>query len=385
VLKVKIESIVTQFFGRVLGLTLLVCFILPVTVFGQTAGRIQGGAATSSGSGARGQGGEGRGVGRVGPEVVMYADEDYKLGPSDVIEVIVEDAPELSISYQINSSGNIPLRFLGTTPVEGKTTDEVAKLIADGLRTRYLKDPKVYVTVKAYNSRTFFIQGAVKSPGVYVVTGRPSLFRLITIAGGLQENHGSTAYIFREVKPKPEKLETGGQAKAEGSNAALKEIVDNAKGNDKSLEIEGEPDYELMTANIGGILRGRLNNNIIVEPSDVVYIPPADVFYVAGEVRAPGQYQLKQGITLRQAISLAQGAPFKAKLDKGIIFREDPVTGKFTEVSVDIAAVMNGKKEDMPILPNDVIYVPNSAFKSVSAAFLMALGTGAAYRIPIGR
>jgi polysaccharide export outer membrane protein len=164
----------------------------------------------------------------------------------------------------------------------------------------------------------------------------------------------------------------------------LKEIVDNAKGNDKSLEIEGEPDYELMTANIGGILRGRLNNNIIVEPSDVVYIPPADVFYVAGEVRAPGQYQLKQGITLRQAISLAQGAPFKAKLDKGIIFREDPVTGKFTELPVDIASVMSGKKDDMPILPNDVIYVPNSAFKSVSAAFLMALGTGAAYRIPIG-
>jgi polysaccharide export outer membrane protein len=375
---------------------LLVCFTLSAPVLGQTAGRVQGGAATSGGSGVSKPGGaEGRVGGRSGPEVVMYADEDYKLGPSDVIEVVVEDAPELSISYQINSSGNIPLRYLGTTPVAGKTTDEVAKLIADGLRTRYLKDPKVYVTVKAYNSRTFFIQGAVKSPGVYVVTGRPSLFRLITIAGGLQENHGSTAYIFREVKPKPEKLEMGGQGDkgtggqgdkgAGGSQrSALKEIVDNAKGNDKSLEIEGEPDYELMTANIGGILRGRLNNNIIVEPSDVVYIPPADVFYVAGEVRAPGQYQLKQGITLRQAISLAQGAPFKAKLDKGIIFREDPVTGKFTELPVDIASVMSGKKDDMPILPNDVIYVPNSAFKSVSAAFLMALGTGAAYRIPIG-
>ncbi len=379
----KIQSIVIK---RVLGLTLLICFILSVSVAGQAQASRPGGAATSNGSGARGPGsGEGRGGReRQGPEVVMYADDDYKLGPSDVIEVIVEDATELSISYQINSSGNIPLRYLGTTQVEGKTTDEVAKLIADGLRGRYLKDPKVYVTVKSYNSRTFFIQGAVKSPGVYVVPGRPSLFKLITIAGGLQENHGSTAYIFREVKPKPEKLETSGQPKAGATGDALKEIVDNAKGNDKSIEIEGEPDYELMTANIGGILRGRLNNNIIIQPSDVVYIPPADVFYVAGEVRAPGQYQLKQGITLRQAISLAQGAPFKAKLDKGIIFREDPVTGKFTEVPVDIAAVMNGKKEDMPILPNDVIYVPNSAFKSVSAAFLMALGTSAAYRIPIG-
>jgi polysaccharide export outer membrane protein len=315
----------------------------------------------------------------------MYEDEDYKLAPSDVIEVIVEDAPELSVNYKINASGNIPLRFLGTTNVAGMTTEEVGKLITDGLRTRYLRDPKVYVTVKQYNSRSFFIQGAVKTPGVYVIAGHPSLFRLITIAGGLQENHGSTAYIFRETKAKPEKLETGGQNNLTGENNRMKEIVDNAKGTDSSTQIEGEADYELITANIGGILRGRLNNNIIIQPSDVVYVPPADVFYVAGEVRAPGQYQLKQGITLRQAISLAQGAHFKAKLDKGVIFREDPMSGKFTEVPVDIGAVLNGKAQDMPILPNDVIWVPNSAFKSISSAMLMALGTGLIYRVPIGR
>ena len=48
---------------------------------------------------------------------------------------------------------------------------------------RYLKDPKVYVSVKQYNSRTFFIQGAVRSPGVYVISGKPTLFKLMTIAG----------------------------------------------------------------------------------------------------------------------------------------------------------------------------------------------------------
>ncbi len=369
--------------GQRVGFVFLVCFILSLTAFGQTQAPRSGVPNTSkpgSGSGSGGNGG-----GRVGPDVIMYDDGDYRLAPSDVIEVLVEDATELSTNYMINAAGNIPLRFLGTTNVNGKTTEEVAKLITDGLRGRYLKDPKVYVTVKQYNSRSFFIQGAVKMPGVYVIAGRPSLFRLITIAGGLQENHGSTAYIFREVKAAPEKLETGGQNNLTGDNNRLKEVVDNVKGTDRSTAIEGEADYELVTANIGGILRGRLDHNIIIQPSDVVYIPPADVFYVAGEVRAPGQYQLKQGITLRQAISLAQGAPFKAKLDKAIIFREDPATGKFTEVPVDIAAIMNGKKQDVPILPNDVIYVPNSAFKSVSSAMLMALGTGLVYRLPIGR
>ena len=317
---------------------------------------------------------------RINPDVIILEDEDYKLAPRDVIEVIVEEAPELSVNYTVSTSGIILLRFLGPALVAGKTPEEVGRLIAEGLRDRYLKDPKVYVSVRQYNSRTFFIQGAVKSPGAYVISGKPTLFKLMTIAGGLMENHGGTAYIFREVKPKPEKLETGEQS-AEAKK--LKEIVNNAKGTDPNTVIVGEPDYELVTANISGILRGRLNNNIYIQPSDVVYIPPADVFYVAGEVRTPGQFQIRQGITLRQAISLAGGTHFKAKLGKGVIFRTDPVTGNFTELPVDIGAVMNGKQADIPILGNDVIWVPNSLSKAFGVTVMNIMLPNAIYRIPI--
>jgi polysaccharide biosynthesis/export protein len=340
--------------------------------------RPQTGAAPKSGSGGAER------TERVGPQVVIYDDEDYKLAPRDVIEVIVEDAPELSVNYTVNSKGVIPLRFLGPVPVAGKTTEAVSKIIIDGLRGRYLQDPKVYVSVKQYNSRTFFIQGAVRNPGVYVISGKPSLFRLMTIAGGLQENHGLVAYIFRETPAKPEKLETGSSQNA--GDSKIKEIVNEAKGATKGTSaataVEGEPDYEMITANIVGILRGRLENNVMVHPGDVVYVPPADVFYIAGEVKTPGQFQLRQGITLRQAISLAGGTLFKARLGKGAIFRSDPVTGNFTELPIDIGAVMSGKSQDMPILGNDVIWIPNSSVKSVSATILNAMLPAAIYRIP---
>ena len=75
----------------------------------------------------------------------MAGDEDYRLSPSDVIEVIIQDAPELSGNFQISSSGNIPMYYLGSIKVEGRTPDEVSKMIADGIRGRYLKDPKVFV------------------------------------------------------------------------------------------------------------------------------------------------------------------------------------------------------------------------------------------------
>lgn len=323
---------------------------------------------------------------RVGPDVIVAADEDYKLSPSDVIEVIIQDAPELSGNFQISSSGNIPMYYLGALKVEGKTPDEVSKMIAEGLKGRYLKDPKVFVSVKQYNSRTFFIQGAVKAPGVYIIQGRPSLFKLITIAGGLQEKHGSTAYIVREVKAKPEKLEARGQ-KPETTEQApatpVAQAIDNAKGSNTA--IEGDTEFELQRAQIGGLAKGRFDQNVLIQPGDVVYIPPAEVFYVSGEVRSPGQYQYREGMTLRQAITLSQGTFFKAKLDKGVIFREDPMTGKFNEIPVNIGAVINkGGSEDIPIYPNDIILVPNSAVKSVAGALLMAMGTGLALRIPTG-
>ncbi|HEX5083190.1 MAG TPA: polysaccharide biosynthesis/export family protein [Blastocatellia bacterium] len=346
-----------------------------------------------------------------GAPVIIYGDEDYKLAPRDVIEVIVDAAPELSVNYTINSKGIIPLRFLGPLSAAGKTTEEVSKIIADGLRGRYLQDPQVYVSVKQYNSRTFFIQGAVRNPGVYVISGKPSLFRLTTIAGGLDDNHGLVAYIFRETPPKPEKLEAGpSQAGASqtgpsqtdpsqtvssqaGDKNQLNQIINQAKaeangmtdGTGPAPVIEGEPDYEIITANLGGVLRGRLDNNIIVQPGDLVYIPPSDVFYVAGEVKAPGQFHLRQGITLRQAISLAGGTLFKARLSKGIIFRSDPVTGNFTEMPVDIGDVMSGKSPDLPIMGNDVVWVPNSSAKSIGATVLNTLIPNAVYRIPYPR
>lgn len=323
---------------------------------------------------------------RVGPDVIIASDEDYKLSPSDVIEIIIQDAPELSGNFQISSSGNIPMYYLGSLKVEGQTPDEVSKMIADGLKGRYLKDPKVFVSVKQYNSRTFFIQGAVKSPGVYIIQGRPSLFKLITIAGGLQEKHGSTAYIVREVKAKPEKLEARGQQSGANEPAPatpVAQAIDNAKGSNTA--IEGDTEFELQRAQIGGLSKGRFDQNVLIQPGDVVYIPPAEVFYVSGEVRSPGQYQYREGMTLRQAITLSQGPYFKAKLDKGIIFREDPLTGKFNEIAVNIGAVISkGGTEDIPIYPNDIILVPNSAVKTVAGALLMAMGTGLALRIPAG-
>ena len=304
--------------------------------------------------------------------------EDYRLKPGDIVEIKVEKAPELSNSYPINTGGTFLFPVLGQVSADKKTTEELSQMIGSKLRGSYLTDPIVSVSVKEQSKKPvfpFFIQGAVRSPGTFQLERQPSLLKLITIAGGLNDNYGSTAFIIRERKLTDNTDQTPDDKSAKpvvaNSNPKASSAMREA---DKSAS-NSETEYDLIKVNINRLLRGSFDQNIIIEPNDIVQIPKSDIFFVAGEVKAPGNFPLREGTTLRQAISLAQSTKFEAATERGIIFREDP-SGKRQEIPVDIGAIMSGKKADVEIMPNDIIMVPNSKMKSVANSILKTASTG---------
>lgn len=306
-----------------------------------------------------------------GSNVLVSLDQDYRIGANDVIEIQIENAPELSRSFRVTASGTFLMPYIGRITAIQKTPEELAQFITYGLRGDYLRDPKVTVVVKEYNSRSFFIQGTVRSPGVFQIEGKPSLLELITLAGGLAENHGSTAFIIHRLKqPGTPVDEQKNDSAATATQAA-----------NNGAEAEEAPKYELRRVNINGLLNGRFDQDTYIEPGDIVNIPASDVFFVAGEVNKPGSFVLKEGTSLRQAVSLAQGTTMNAAGDRAVIFREGP-TGKREELKVDVTAVMNGKQPDLEILANDIVMVPNSKMKSVGNAMLKALGLSTLTRFP---
>ncbi len=355
-------------FGSI-GIIALLLLCLGSVGFGQPAGNPAGttGKADSSSSASASS--------PSTPGALVASEEDYRIGINDVVEIQIEDATELSGSYRIAKSGTFLMPFLGRITAQNKTPEELSKLIGDGLRDRYLSNPNVRVVVRQYNSRSFFIQGAVRNPGVFQVEGKPSLLVLLTLAGGLAENHSSTGFILRPSKQAPSALENN-----PSNQAATKEPTNGTATEAPTTAAQNE--YSLLKVNINGLLVGRFEQNMYLEPGDIVNIPQGEIFFVAGEVQKPGSFTINEGTTLRHAISLAQGTNFKADMKRGIIFREDSGTGKKKELNVDIAAVMNGKQEDVPILPNDIIYIPNSKLKTVTAPLLQALGMSAV-RIPV--
>ena len=326
------------------------------------------------------------------PNILAAIDEDYRIGPNDVLEIEIEDAPELSGARRVNANGTFLMPYLGRLAAKGKTPEDLAEVIAKGLDQRYIFNPRVSVVVKQYNSRSFFIQGSVRNPGVYQIEGRPTLLELLTMAGGLAQDHSASAFIIRKLK----KNNVGGSAEDTSVTEEVREKaapaqrprysqaapVKHATEPDETGKQSDLPQYTLFKTNLMGLLRGNFSQNFFLEPGDIVNIPQTDVFFVAGEVSAPGSFALKEGTSLRQAIALAQGTNFKAAPNRTVIFRENPETGQRQEIQVDLSAVMSGKAGDQPILANDIIIVPNSKMKTIAAPMLNALGMSAV-RLPI--
>src|SRR5262249_52448413 len=200
--------------------------------------------------------------------------EDYRINPGDVIDIQVDRAPELSGMRRVTASGTIRMEYLGPVTAHGKTADELAGFIADSLRGRYLKKPRVTVTIEQINSHTFFIQGAVNRPGAYQIEGQPSLLTLVTLAGGLTESHGSTAFIIREARRPEGDVPAADEPKALSLSrpepGAAVQPSQSQERDEASDEHEG---YELVKVNINGLLRGEFDKNMRLNPRSVVNIP----------------------------------------------------------------------------------------------------------------
>lgn len=115
------------------------------------------------------------------------ADRPALIGPLDTIEVDVFNVRELSREMQVDSSGSIAMPLVGTIDARGRTASELALMIEDALRGRYVRNPEVTVNIKSSVSQVVAIDGQVVEPGLYPVTNQMTLLRAVASAKGLSE------------------------------------------------------------------------------------------------------------------------------------------------------------------------------------------------------
>jgi polysaccharide export outer membrane protein len=249
---------------------------------------------------------------------------EYRIGPKDLLEITVFELPDLNQTVRVSEDGTITLPLLKQVKVDGLTKDELEQRISSLLEEKYLKNPRVSVFIKEYQSKLVAVIGAVENPGMYELIGRLTLLQMISKAGGFKESVSNQIFVLREGE----------------------------KGATESIAIDLD---DLM-------VNGNPKLNILLQPNDVINVPVDKLMsvYVFGAVRNPGKIEVKMSkrITLLQAVGNAGGLADGAKQSGIRLKRIDRRTGKETEMKVNLGDIIKGKKRDIELQEGDVIIVP---------------------------
>lgn len=128
---------------------------------------------------------------------------DYRIGAQDLLQVSVYGIADLSRTVRVDSNGQVSLPLIGGVMAGGKTIPELEKDIGEKLKHGYLQDPQVSVFVKEFTSQQVTLEGALKKPGIYPLTGKTTLLQVIAMAQGLDDLadlHG--VIVFRTIDGK---------------------------------------------------------------------------------------------------------------------------------------------------------------------------------------
>jgi polysaccharide export outer membrane protein len=262
--------------------------------------------------------------------------KDYTIGPGDVLTVTVSDAPEFGGKFRVGDSGAFKITGVAEPILaEGKSTSELSAVIRQALLdSKQLRDPQVNVFVDEYHGRNVTVLGSVTKPSVYSLQKRTTVLDAIAAAGGALPNSGSSVTIVR------------GEASAEATNTT----VGSVQILDMTLLAKGEG----------------ASQNVEVRNGDVISVSAAQVIYVVGAVNKPGGYTLSNpadGISVVQAVALAQGMNSVASSHHAMIVRQSTSAQGRREIPVDIAQILTKHATDVTLAPNDILYIPNSGAK----------------------
>lgn len=104
------------------------------------------------------------------------------LQPGDKIRVDVFGEDKLGGEYQLDQAGQVSVPLAGTVKAQGMTQTQLEQALAKKLRTEYLRNPKVTVTIATL--APFYIIGEVQKPGQFDYRSGLNVLTAMAVAGG---------------------------------------------------------------------------------------------------------------------------------------------------------------------------------------------------------
>jgi polysaccharide export outer membrane protein len=252
--------------------------------------------------------------------------ESLLIGPGDMIQVDVMDTPEMEQQVRVTDDGNVSLAYLGSIHIAGETPAAAAASIQQVLiDKKVMRHPQVTVKMQELATQDVSVLGQVHTPGTYSITTPQTILKVLSLAGGLTDAADRHITVKR-----------------------------NKTGEQLSYYVSNDADQAL-------------SHVVMVHPGDTVLVARAPMVYVMGDVNRPGGYVIASNdarLSVLQLVAMAGSANKTAMQSHVRLIR--PTDHGEVELAVRLDAIEKGKKPDIMLQPNDIVYVPFSWMKNVA-------------------
>jgi protein involved in polysaccharide export with SLBB domain len=287
----------------------------------------------------------------------------YHMGPNDVIRIQVFGEDDLTVETKVGGDGTIHFPLLGSVLVAGKTVGQVQEYLTTQLAEGYVRSPRVAVFMVRY--RNVFVSGEVKTPGGYPYEAGLTVQKAISLAGGftekaetrkvtatrLNQNRTDTLMLGLDAPVFPDDiLAVGsmqnfyvtGEVVRPGrypyeDQLSLKKAITLAGGttdraDPQSVKVTRLKDASVMTLSA--------ESDAIVFADDIIVVEvQSRRFYVSGEVRTPGGYPYRDGLSVQKSIALAGGLTEKADKTGVKLMRANGTAVEMTLQGADVSVM----------------------------------------------
>ena len=342
------------------------------------------------------------------PNMSIATPVGYVIGPNDEININIFGYQEAKHNLKVSPEGDINIPYVGVMYVAGLTIEQATAKIKSRLSSAGYANiktglTKVNVTIGRIRSIKVTILGEVKKPGSYTVPSLATAFNVLYLSGGPNDvgsmrnieivRNGRVVDILdiydflvkgdqkgninlhdQDVIRIPAykiRVSLEGEVKRTGlfemrSGESLQTLLDFAGGFSDSA----------YTASITGYKVTDVENRIIDvnQANYLTYKPDRSEAFVVkkiigrfinrvtinGAVYLPGDYELTEGMTLKDLISKARGLKEDAYNGRGLILRsQEDLTPQY--VSFNPVEVMRNGSANITLKSNDRVTISSIA------------------------
>ncbi|KEQ28947.1 capsule biosynthesis protein [Pedobacter antarcticus 4BY] len=337
------------------------------------------------------------------PNLRMATPKSYIIGPDDQLLIDLTGDNEANYKLTVSPDGNVRLQYVGLISVGGLSIEQATSKLRSLMSGTYpgLKSGRTQVAINLGNIRSIkvTILGEVVKPGSYTLSSLSTVFNALNASGGPNENgsfrkiqvvrnnnviatidvydfllngiqKGNVRLQDQDIINIPvyqSRVEMSGEVK----RPALFEVL-NTESLEDVIRFAGGFSNKAYTARIKVLQNTNKERRITdVFADDYSKYNPlngdkyvveqildrfANRVEITGAVFRPGQYELENGLTLKQLILKADGLKEDAFLNRGYISRLNS-DNTLALQSFDVSKILSGAEQDIVLKREDKVTI----------------------------